>query len=688
MFAEFTSCDPSWANRLEQTSQFREYEWLYRNPIFTNLLGTTSCSQFHLALSTLFGIVVVLSSIKIFRSLTKNSTMSFQKLLFASIIVFGLVRSSRHALIFATRTGRLTLWESERDPLPSNIFNFLELFGTAMTFTVFIMLALYWERIYVIMTAKHPRYQHPSGRFKKFTILANFVLLGALIAAMVSPLPELSLPYVMSFFSAVIILLLAIRIVRYRASGAPKRIATFNWLTFVLELVCFVQVFHLAALIYLHFGVQKDRTVEFALFRMAAVRFLEFLLIGIPASLVSWKDLSTQLLPEGSNPDKRWLTNVLRHSGIIQHSSEVKAMSYKMLGGGCHYTVFKIDVQYSDPEPNAPTTIVYKVLSWKKKLHERMMLHFKKLTNYPDLEAFYLVSYEIEAGFYTALAKKVKHFKIPKIYFNLVDSFNNQFGMVMEFVGSTHTGQPDGFSLTDARTCLTQLAKFHASNWNFPLVDTSKAKMWDVAGYWTGNKREANKSTIRPSWATFMKSFGEKVTFRNSVLDLGVRMEKLLPRITRELVQLSPKTLLHGDYKVSNIFVNRNEKDPDQQVGVLDWQWMGVGSPAYDIAHFTATSVSADVLPHLEELVREYHTTLVSEGVEEYPFEKFFAQFQLCWIDYAMYAVVSKWASMTPADIATYREEGKDGLHLRSFEHIQNLVDLLEKYLVVLEQRK
>lgn len=53
-----------------------------------------------------------------------------------------------------------------------------------------------------------------------------------------------------------------------------------------------------------------------------------------------------------------------------------------------------------------------------------------------------------------------------------------------------------------------------------------------------------------------------------------------------------------------------------------------------------------------------------------------------------MYAVVSKWANLVPDDIERYKAEQKDGLHLRSYPHIQNLVDLGEKYIQKFESKK
>lgn len=40
-------------------------------------------------------------------------------------------------------------------------------------------------------------------------------------------------------------------------------------------------------------------------------------------------------------------------------------------------------------------------------------------------------------------------------------------------------------------------------------------------------------------------------------------------------VAMSPKTLVHGDYKVSNVFIDKRTND--HEVYAIDWQWFGAG---------------------------------------------------------------------------------------------------------------
>ena len=84
--------------------------------------------------------------------------------------------------------------------------------------------------------------------------------------------------------------------------------------------------------------------------------------------------------------------------------------------------------------------------------------------------------------------------------------------------------------------------------------------------------------------------------------------------------------LLHGDYRLDNMLF-----DPDRtRVSVVDWQTLGVGLPARDLAYFTATSLDSQLRSEIENgLVDEYHRTLLGYGVTGYDRET-------CWRDYRL----------------------------------------------------
>lgn len=84
--------------------------------------------------------------------------------------------------------------------------------------------------------------------------------------------------------------------------------------------------------------------------------------------------------------------------------------------------------------------------------------------------------------------------------------------------------------------------------------------------------------------------------------------------------------LLHGDYRLDNLLF-----DPAQTwVSVVDWQTLGVGLPARDLAYFMATSLNPQLRPAIEkDLVKDYHRALLGYGVTGYDFDE-------CWRDYRL----------------------------------------------------
>ena len=63
---------------------------------------------------------------------------------------------------------------------------------------------------------------------------------------------------------------------------------------------------------------------------------------------------------------------------------------------------------------------------------------------------------------------------------------------------------------------------------------------------------------------------------------------------------------------------------------VVDWQTIGLGLPARDLAYFTATSLLPEARADLErDLVARYHRALLTHGVTDY-------DEHTCWQDYRL----------------------------------------------------
>ena len=92
------------------------------------------------------------------------------------------------------------------------------------------------------------------------------------------------------------------------------------------------------------------------------------------------------------------------------------------------------------------------------------------------------------------------------------------------------------------------------------------------------------------------------------------------------LVEPNRFALMHGDYRLDNMLF-----DPDRsRITVVDWQTLGVGLPARDLAYFMATSLLPEARSAIEEeLVESYHRELLAYGVTDYDLAS-------CWRDYRL----------------------------------------------------
>jgi hypothetical protein len=108
--------------------------------------------------------------------------------------------------------------------------------------------------------------------------------------------------------------------------------------------------------------------------------------------------------------------------------------------------------------------------------------------------------------------------------------------------------------------------------------------------------------------------------------------------------------LLHGDYRLDNLLF-----DPDRRwVSVVDWQTLGVGLPARDLAYFTATSLNSQLRLTIEkDLVGEYYRGLSGYGVTGYDRET-------CWRDYRLGMPQALLISALGFAFATATERGDD----------------------------
>lgn len=87
---------------------------------------------------------------------------------------------------------------------------------------------------------------------------------------------------------------------------------------------------------------------------------------------------------------------------------------------------------------------------------------------------------------------------------------------------------------------------------------------------------------------------------------------------------------------------------------MVDWQTLGVGLPARDLAYFTSTSLDPDVRSQVEkDLVADYHRALSGYGVTDYDFDT-------CWRDYRLGVIQAPLITALGLAFASSTERGDE----------------------------
>jgi len=160
------------------------------------------------------------------------------------------------------------------------------------------------------------------------------------------------------------------------------------------------------------------------------------------------------------------------------------------------------------------------------------------------------------------------------------------------------------------------LARLHARFWSSETLD---AHAWIQPLDATPRVIQQAYSRALPEFrSTYGAVCGPHVESLNGwLLSHG---EALTRRVARH-----PATLLHGDYRLDNLFFHPGS--PRLEVVVCDWQAVTRGPGVYDLAYLLSSSGDAD--PERDRASLEhYHRTLVESGVRGYPLDACIEQYR------------------------------------------------------------
>ena len=236
-----------------------------------------------------------------------------------------------------------------------------------------------------------------------------------------------------------------------------------------------------------------------------------------------------------------------------------------------------------------------------------------------------------EVGFYRNLANSL-HMPTPRVYHSGMDPATGNTVLLLEDLSSLRQGDSvAGCTIGEARLCIGQLARFHASWWDSPLLedlDWMPVREADAGAY----------EQIYPgAWAALVEKAGEG-------MPPGLRIlgDNLITDVRGIKTRLSqpPLTVVHGDYRLDNCFFPAGI--PSQQAVVMDWEFCTKGRGPYDVATFVNEAFSPERRRELElGLLREYHFILQEHGVRGYTFEECMYDYRLSMLELFVFWIIT-----------------------------------------------
>jgi hypothetical protein len=210
-----------------------------------------------------------------------------------------------------------------------------------------------------------------------------------------------------------------------------------------------------------------------------------------------------------------------------------------------------------------------------------------------------------EVHFFDRLASQAP-VRVPASYYTDLDEETSSFVVVMEDLGAMRVvDQVAGMDLADAEKAVDALARWHATWWG-------KAEPLAAEGVTVSLGDPIYPAVLPIVWAEGWAKLEAEASLPESILRVGPAWTKVFADILQDVVA-GATTMIHGDYRADNILFT-----PEGEVALLDFQLIGTGSGAYDLAYFVTQSLMPEVASANEQaLFDRWLTGLRAGGVPE-----------------------------------------------------------------------
>jgi hypothetical protein len=283
--------------------------------------------------------------------------------------------------------------------------------------------------------------------------------------------------------------------------------------------------------------------------------------------------------------------------------AEVREVDVTPIGTGQTGATYRISATYATDQSGLPATFAIKLPAQDDAVRERVSL-----------------GYRSEVEFYTVVADRV-HIPVPRCFYNDITSDGVDFALLLADMAPAVQGdQIAGCTARDAVLAVEALAGLHGPSW----CDSQWLGLSSISMPKPGDEAAAKGlgDVARMAADITIDKLGERM----SAEDRETLTESMGLATSWLLAEVNRFALMHGDYRLDNMLFDRDRT----HVTVVDWQTMGIGLPARDLAYFSATSLVPEIRTAIEQdLVRRYHHALMGYGVRDYDVDA-------CWRDYRL----------------------------------------------------
>jgi hypothetical protein len=307
-----------------------------------------------------------------------------------------------------------------------------------------------------------------------------------------------------------------------------------------------------------------------------------------------------------------WLTAVLVHAGALPGGA-VAGFDGAAIGTGSVGDTRRYRLRYAPGSPAGPAAVIVK---------------FAAAAAASRAAGIATHSYENEVGFYRDLAATVA-IRRPRCYHAAVVPGTAEVVVVLEDLAPAAAGnQLTGCDVADAELAMTQAARLHGPRWGDPAL----AQVDWLAG---GAAAITVADFYRAVWGGFADRY--RAALSPAAVAAGEALGAGLDGWTA--YRPAALTITHGDFRVDNMMFTG--AGPGRRLTVVDWQTVGLGGGAADVAYFLGGSLPAQLRRASEAaLLGRYRAALAEYGVSYEP--------DACWADYRRHS----WGGLIMAVIA------------------------------------